>query len=78
LRFPDSAEDAYARAQEFRRLLPEERWKQIAGLMEIGMNIVYRSPRRAEIERRMEDHETEWQELQRKVFSQYGAGCDDI
>jgi hypothetical protein len=58
--------------------LPEERWKQIAGLMEIGMNIVYRSPRRAEIERRMEDQETEWQELQRKVFSQYGAGCDDI
>jgi len=77
-RFPDPAEEAYARAQEFRRLLPDERWKQIAGLMEIGMNIVHRSPRRVEIERRLEAQEAEWQQLQRKVFSQYAAGCDDI
>ncbi len=59
LRFPDPAEEAYARAQEFRRLLPDERWKQIAGLMEIGMNMVHRSPRRAEIERRLEAQESE-------------------
>jgi hypothetical protein len=72
LKFPDSTAEAYARAQEFRRLSPEERWKQIAELMEIGMNMVHRSPRRAEIERRMEAQELEWQRLQRKVFSQYG------
>ena len=37
------------------------------------MNMVHASPRRAEIERRMEAQEAEWQQLQRKVFSQYGA-----
>jgi len=73
LRFPNSAAEVYARAQEFRRLSPEERWKQIAELMEIGMNMVQASPRRAEIERRMEAQEAEWKRLQRKVFSQYGA-----
>ena len=73
LKFPNPAEEAYARAQEFRQLAPEDRWKQIVELMEIGMNMVRNSPRRVEIERRMEAQETEWQQLQRKVFSQYGA-----
>ncbi len=73
LKFPNSAAEVHARAQEFRRLSPRERWKQITELMEIGMNMVHASPRRAEIERRMEAQEEEWQRLQRKVFSQYGA-----
>jgi hypothetical protein len=73
LKFPSSADEMYARAQEFRRLSPEERWKQITELMEFGMNMVHASPRRAEIERRMEVQEAEWQQLQRKVFSEYGA-----
>jgi len=73
LKFAKPAEEAYARAQEFRRLPPEERWKQIAALMELGLNMVRNSPRRAEIEHRMEAQEAEWQLLQRKVFSQYGA-----
>lgn len=73
LRFPDPAEEAYARAREFRRLSSEDRWRQIAELMEIGMDMVRHSPRRAEIERRLEAQEAEWRELQRKVFSQYGA-----
>ena len=51
LKFPSSADEIYARAQEFRRLSPEERWKQITELMEFGMNMVHASPRRAEIER---------------------------
>jgi len=72
LEFPNPAEEAYARAKEFRRLSPEERLKQIAELMEIGMNMIRNSPRRAEIERRMEAQEVEWQQLQRKVFGQYG------
>jgi hypothetical protein len=73
LRFPKPGAEAYARAQEFRRLSPDERWKQIADLMEIGMNMVHASPRRAEIERRMEAQEVEWKRLQQRVFSQYGA-----
>ncbi len=44
LKFPDPAEEAYARAQEFRRLSPEERWKQISELMEIGMNMCATHP----------------------------------
>ena len=73
LKFPSSADEMYARAQEFRRLSPDERWKQITDLMEFGMNMVHASPRRAEIERRMEAQEAEWQQLQRKVFSEYGT-----
>jgi hypothetical protein len=73
LKFPSSTAEAYARAQEFRRLSPEDRWKQIAELMEMGMNMVHTSPRRAEIERRMEAQELEWKQLQRKVFRHYGA-----
>ena len=73
LRFPNAADEIRARTQEFRRLSPKERWKQIAELMEIGMNMVRTSPRRAEIERRMEAQEAEWKQLQRRVFSQYGT-----
>ena len=70
LRFPSSAAEIYA-AQEFRRLSPEERFKQIAELMEIGMNMVRASPRRAEIERRMEAEEEEWKRIQQEVFNHY-------
>jgi hypothetical protein len=72
LKFPNPVREAYLRAQEFHRLSPDDRWTQIAELMEIGMNIVHCSPRRAEIERRMEAQEVQWQQLQQKVFSQYG------
>jgi hypothetical protein len=73
LKFPNRAQEACARAREFRRLSPQERWKQIAELMEIGMKMVRNSPRRAEIERRLEAQEAEWQRLQRKLFSEHGA-----
>ena len=72
LRFPNRGPKPTL-AQEFRRLSPHERWKQITELMEIGMNMVHVSPRRAEIERRMEAQEAEWKRLQQRVFSQYGA-----
>ena len=73
LKFPNSAAEVYARAQEFRRFSPHGRWKQITELMEIGMNMVHNSPRRAEIERRMEAQEADWKRLQLRVFSQYGT-----
>jgi hypothetical protein len=71
--FPNSADEAYARAQEFRRLSPEERWKQILELMEIGLTMVRNLPRRAEIERRMEAEEEEWRRLQQELFRQHDA-----
>ena len=72
LKFPNPADEAYARAQEFRKFSPEERWQQIFELMELGMNMVHNSPSRAEIEKRMEAQEAAWQSLQRRIFSQYG------
>jgi hypothetical protein len=73
LKFPSSAKEVHARAQEFRRLSPDERLNQIAELMELGMNMVNRSPRRAEIERRLEAQEAEWKHLQRELFRKHGA-----
>jgi hypothetical protein len=73
LKFPNPAREAYRRAQEFQRLSPEDRWNHIAELMEIGMKMVRSSPRRQEIERRMEAQELEWRRLQQKVFSEYVA-----
>ncbi|CAN5215777.1 hypothetical protein BH10PLA2_BH10PLA2_29850 [soil metagenome] len=71
--FPNAADEAYARAQEFRRLSPEERWAQILELMGIGLTMVHNSPRRAEIERRMEAEEAEWWRLQQELFRQHDA-----
>jgi hypothetical protein len=73
LKFPSSAEEVHARAQEFRQLSPDERLKQIAELMEFGMNMVHRSPRRAEIEQRLEAQEAEWKHLQQELFRKHGA-----
>jgi hypothetical protein len=72
LRFPDPRAEAYARAQEFRRLPPETRWREIAALMQVGLDMARSSPRRAAIEQRWEAQEAEWQRLQKKVFAQYG------
>jgi len=71
--FPSPVDEARARAEEFRRLSPEERWRQIAELMEMGLNMVRNSPRRAEIEQRMEAQEAQWQRLQRELFRRYGT-----
>jgi hypothetical protein len=73
LTFPNPVWEARRRAQEFGRLSPDDRWRQIAELAEIGMNLVQRSPRREEIERRMEAQEAEWKRLQQKVFNQHGG-----
>jgi len=40
--------------------------------MQIGIDLVHASPRRAEIERRMDEQEAQWQRLQQQVFRQYG------
>src|SRR5437899_3007467 len=72
LRFPDPREEAYARAQEFRRLPPQGRWQEIAALMEFGFSMVRSSPRRAAIEQRWNDQEADWQRIQRTLFAQHG------
>jgi hypothetical protein len=72
LRFPDPREEAYLRAQEFRRLPPEGRWMEIVALMEWGLNLARSSPRRAAIEQRWHAQEKEWERLQQELFVQYG------
>jgi hypothetical protein len=70
--FPDPREEAYRRAQEFRRLSTTERWRELAALMAVGWKMVEASPRRAAIEQRMAEQEAESQRIQRELFQRYG------
>jgi len=73
LKFPDPAEEAYARAQEFRCLSPEARLKEIAAMMDLGLQMVRASPRRAEIEKIWQAQELEWQNIQKEIFRRYAS-----
>ena len=70
--FPDAQDEAYRRAQEFRRLSPAARWREIAALMEWGLALVRSSPRREAIEQRWAAQEAEWQRIQRELFATHG------
>ena len=72
VRFPDANDEAYRRAQEFRRLSSEGRWQEIAALMEWGFAMVRSSPRRAEIEQRWAEQEAEWRRIQQDLFAKNG------
>jgi hypothetical protein len=72
LRFPDPREEACARAAEFRRLPPDGRWREIAALMEWGLNLAHSSPRRLLIEQRWQAQEEEWQRLQQRLMAEHG------
>jgi hypothetical protein len=72
LRFPDQRAEARARAEEFRRLAPEGRWREIAALMALGLSMAQASPRRAAIAERWEAEEAEWRRLQRTEFAKHG------
>jgi hypothetical protein len=69
--FPDPVEEAARRAQEFRRLPPEERWREIAALMELGLALAQSSPRRQWIEQRMAEQEAEWRHIQQELFRRH-------
>ena len=71
LRFPDARAEARARAEEFRHLAPEDRWREIAALMALGLNMAHASPRRAAIAQRWEAQEAEWRRLQKAVFAEH-------
>jgi len=72
LRFPDPRKEMRARAEEFRRLTPDDRWREIVALMALGLNMVRNSPQRAAIEARWAAEESEWQQLQKKLFAEHG------
>ena len=72
-KFPDPQEEARKRAEEFQRLTPADRWREMAAMMAFGWAMVRTSPRRAEVERRMDEQEREWQRVQQDLFTRYGS-----
>ena len=72
LQFPDPQTEARRRAEEFQRLSPTERWNDIAALMAFGWAMVRSSPNRAAIEKRMEEQEMRWQQIQEELFARHG------
>jgi hypothetical protein len=68
-RFPDPREEAYARAQEFRRLSPEKRLESLLDVIETGMYLIRQSPRRQLIDQLFLKRETEWQRIQQELFA---------
>jgi hypothetical protein len=70
--FPDPLEEAARRAREFQRLPPDERWRQIAVLMELGLTMARSSPRRHWVEARLEEQENEWRRIQQELFRHHG------
>ena len=69
LRFPDPRAEAYARAQEFRRMSPEGRVEYLAGVIETGMTLIRQSPKRRIIDDLFARREAEWQRIQRELFA---------
>jgi hypothetical protein len=72
LKFPDHHEEARKRAEEFQRLSPDERWREMGAMMALGWAMVKASPHRAAVERMMEEQELEWQRIQKELFARHG------
>jgi hypothetical protein len=72
LKFPDPMEEARKRGEEFQRLSPDDRWREIAALMAFGLAMARSSPHREAIERRMDEQEREWQRVQKELFARHG------
>jgi hypothetical protein len=68
LTFPDPREEARARADEFQRLSPDARFREIFAMMAFGINMVRSSPRRAEIEKRWQDEEKALSRFYQEAF----------
>jgi hypothetical protein len=69
LRFPDPAEEAYARAQEFRRLPPKERLAYFMDVLETGWILIRQSPKFQIVNQLHLKREAEWQRIQHELFS---------
>ncbi len=68
LRFPDPREEAYARAQEFQRLSPEKRFEYLHDVIKTGMYFISQSPRREILDQIFLNRESEWQDIQKRLF----------
>lgn len=63
LHFPDPRDEAYRRAQEFRRLSPEKRLEDLLDVIETGMFLLRQSPKRLIMDQLFLKREAEWQRI---------------
>src|SRR5262245_9495869 len=69
LRVPDRRDEAYGRAQEFRRLSPEKRLEYFSDVIESGMLLIRQSPKRQLLDEIFLKREAEWQHIQQELFA---------
>ncbi len=72
LRFPDPAAEARRRAEEFQRLSPDQRVRELLDTIETGLILIRESPNRGAIERLTMEREVEWQRIQKELFRTHG------
>jgi predicted transposase YdaD len=71
LQFPDPLEEARQRAEEFQRLAPDTRLRQLLDTIETGMVLLRESKNRQTIDRLYLDRELQWQSVQRELFRRH-------
>jgi len=70
-RFPDPQDEARKRAEEFQRLPPDERLRELMDTIDTGLVLIRMSPNREVIDRLTEQREQEWQNIQQELFRRY-------
>ncbi|MCI0378973.1 MAG: hypothetical protein L0215_15300 [Gemmataceae bacterium] len=72
-KFPDPQELARQRAEEFQRLTPDNRIREIMDTIETGMLLLRESPNRQRIDELFLQREANWQRLQKELFRKHGG-----
>ena len=70
--FPDPLEEAARRCEEFQRLPPEERLRQLRDVIETGLITLRHSTRRKASDRLFQQREAEWRRIQQDLFVRHG------
>ena len=71
-RFPDPLKEAARRSQEFQRLPPEERLRQLMDVIETGWITLRHSSHRQASDRLFQQREAEWERIQQELFIVHG------
>jgi hypothetical protein len=75
--YPEPHDEQYISTEEFQKLSSSERFSAIAAVIEGGWKRLAELPNREEIERYMDEQETEWQRIQSDLFRRFGPPSDD-
>jgi hypothetical protein len=71
-KFSDPSDEADRRADEFRRLSPDERLRELLDTIETGMVLIRESKDRQAIDKAHLEREQDWQEIQKELIRRYG------